>query len=88
MEVPLSGEVTFEPESSQTQQEQETEDTEQLEYTLAEEEDLEAARVEAEQPEYMFQQPTTVQPSLLKKSSEDGKQPQFQAYSPRSEDGN
>ena len=45
LEALSSREVTFEPEPLKTQQGQEIEETEQLKYTLSEEEDLEAARV-------------------------------------------
>ena len=48
LEAPSSREVTFELENSKTQYEQQIEETEQLEYALPEEEDLEAARIEAE----------------------------------------
>ena len=47
-EAPTSREVTFEPESSDTKQTQEQEPEVEYEYTLSAEEDLEAARVEAE----------------------------------------
>ena len=67
LEATSSREVTFEPESSKTQREQEPEETEQLKYTLSEEEDLEAARIEAEKRKHNFQQPANVQPLLLKK---------------------
>ena len=52
------------------------------------EEDLEAARVEAEKPKYMFQQPPTVPPPALRKSLDKGKQPQFQGYKQKSGDRN
>ena len=42
-------EVTLEPECSTTQQKEQTEETDQLEYRVSEEKDLQAARVEAEQ---------------------------------------
>ena len=45
LKAPSSREVTFEPESSKTQQDQETGETEQLEHTLSEEEDLEACKL-------------------------------------------
>ena len=88
LESPSSREVTFEPEPAKDQQVQESEETEQLEYTLSEEEDLAAARVEAEKQKYIFQQPPTVQPTSLKKLPNKGKQPQLQDYRQRSEDGN
>ena len=47
LEAPSSREVIFEPESSDTKHTQEQEQEEEYEYTLSEEEDLEAARVEA-----------------------------------------
>ena len=55
LKAPSSREVTFEPEFCKTQREQETKETEQLQYTLSEEEDLEAARMEAEEQQYNFQ---------------------------------
>ena len=88
LEALSSREVTFEPEYSKTQQAKETEETEQLEYTLSEAEDLEAARVEAEQRKYIVQQHPTVQPLPLKKLRNKGKDSQFQDYRQRSEDGN
>ena len=48
LEAPSSREVSFEPESCQIDK------SEQLEYTLSEEEDLEAARIEAEKQKYIF----------------------------------
>ena len=88
LEATSSREVTFEPESWDTIQSQEQEQEEEYEYTLSEEEDLEAARVEAEKQKYIFQQPATGPPPALKQSWDKGKQPQFQDYTQRSEDGN
>ena len=88
IEAPSSREVTLEPESSDTRQLQAQEQVEEYEYTLSEEEDLEAARVEAEKQKYIFQQPPTVQPPPLNKPPNKGKQPQFQDYIQTSEDVN
>ena len=89
-EAPLEAlstrEATFERQSYKAQQE--TEEAEEFDYTLSEEEVLEAARVEVEKPNYIFQQPPTAPPPPLKKSLDKGKQPQFQRYSQRSGDGN
>ena len=73
LEVPSSREVTFEPESSDTKQPQEPEQEEEYEYTLSKEEDLEAARVEAEKQNYIFQQPPTGHPPALTKCSDKAK---------------
>ena len=79
LEAPSSREVSFESE---------TEETEQPEYTLSEEKDLEAAKIEAEKQKYIFQQPPAGQPPPLKKGLDKWKQLQFQGYTQRSGDGN
>ena len=88
VEATSSREVTFEPESSDTKQTQEQEQEVEYEYTLSDEEDLEAARVEAGKHKYIFQQPPTGPPPALKKSLDKGKQPQCEGYTQRSGDGN
>ena len=55
LEAPSSREVSLEPESPDTKQAQEQEQETEYEYTPSKEEDLEAARVEAEQQKYIFQ---------------------------------
>ena len=71
LEALSSRAVTYVPESSKTRQE--TAETEQLWYTLSEEEDLEAARVEPEKQKYLLQQPPAVQfPPPLKTSPDKG----------------
>lgn len=56
------------------------EETEQLEYNLWHEEDLEAARMEAEKGKYIDLQPASVSRPPLRKCLEKGPQQQFQAY--------
>ena len=85
LEGPPSREVAFEPVLSKARQE--IEGAEQFEYTPSEEEDIEAARDEAEKQKFIFQQPATAPPPPLRKSLNKGKQPQFQDYSQRSGDG-
>ena len=68
LEAPSSRNVTLEPESWYTKQTQEQEPEEEYEYTLSEEEDLEAARIEAANHKYVFQPPLTGPPPALKKS--------------------
>ena len=80
LEAPSSRAVTFEPESSDTKQTQGQEQEVEYEYTLSKQEDLEAARVEAEKQKYIFQHPPTGPPPAQKKSLDKGKQPQFQGY--------
>ena len=79
LEPQSSSEVFIEPESSDTKQPQQQKQEEKYEYTLSEEEDLEAARLEAEQ-KYIFRQPPTGPPPALKQPRDSGKQPQFQGY--------
>ena len=88
LEAPSSREVTLELQSSDTKQSREQKQEEEYEYTLSEEEHLEAARIEAEKQKYIFQQPPTEPPPALKKSLDKGKQPRFQGYTQRSGDGN
>ena len=91
-EAPLEAlstrDINLELESSKTQREQEREETEQLEFTLSVDEDLEAARYKAEQRKYIFQQPPTVEPPPLEKTLEKGKQLQLQGYTQTPRDGN
>ena len=80
LEAQLSREGTLQPKSSDTKQLQEQGQEEEYEYTFSEEEDLKAARIEAEKPKYIFQQPPTGPPPALTKSLDEGKQPQFYGY--------
>ena len=89
LEAPSRREVTFEPESAKIQPRRETEETEQLQYTLPEEEDLEAARIAAENQKYIFQRPLAGQfPHRLKKSLNKGQQQEVQYYTERMGDRN
>ena len=88
LEAPSSREVTLEPQSTDTKQTQEQEPEEEYEYPLSENEDLEAARVEAEKQMYIFQQPPTGPPPPLKKCLDKGKELQLQGYTHRTADGN
>ena len=89
LEAPSRREVTFEPESAKIQPRRETEETEQLQYTLTEEEDLEAATIAAENQKYNFQQPPAGQfPHRLKKSLNKGQQQEVQYYTERMGDRN
>ena len=54
LESPSSREETFEAESSHAKQKQEQEQEVEYQYTLSEEQDLEAARVEAENEKVYF----------------------------------